>query len=193
MLVSAIHQQESAITYVPSHSHPPHLSRLSQSTGLISLSHTAHSAWLPILHMAMGMFLWYSLNSPHPLLPTLCPQSVLSTSASHFWWNQCQQRKVSPRSSRKNAKVKGRAEGQLRLQPDQHGKLWAFPGSDLWLYCLWSEQRATAMLRVPSCPPSFIESILIDPELKCLLALNITRGRYDFGLGCALPAPSSSH
>ena len=67
---------------------------------------------------------YYSLNSPHPLLPPLCPQFVLSTSASHFWWNHCQQRKVSTRTSSTNAKVKARAEGGLHLQPDQDGKLW---------------------------------------------------------------------
>ena len=60
MLVSAIHQHESTLWFpleppfhLPSQSHP---SRLSQSTVLSSLCHTANSHWLFILHMVMNMF-----------------------------------------------------------------------------------------------------------------------------------------
>lgn len=74
------------------------------------------------------------------------------------------------------------------MQPDQDGKLWAFRG--LRLVALLLVIRAEA-------PPPHAQSIFLSslqalspfsltPELKCLLALNITRGRHDFGLGCAL-------
>ena len=42
---------------------PLHPLRLSQSTSLSSLCHTANSRWLPALHMVMYMFPCYSLNS----------------------------------------------------------------------------------------------------------------------------------
>ena len=82
VLLSATHQHESAIgTHMsfplwasfpfPIPSHPP---RLSQSTGLSSLCHTAHSCLLSVLHMVVYMFAYYSLSSSHPLLPPLCPQ-----------------------------------------------------------------------------------------------------------------------
>ena len=59
----------------PSHLPPySNSSRLSQSSGLSFLSHTANSHWLSVSHMIEYMFLWYSLNSSHPLPPTLCPQ-----------------------------------------------------------------------------------------------------------------------
>ena len=61
----------------PCTSHPTHASRLSQSTGLSSLCHTANSHWLFILHMIMYMFQCFSVNLSQPLLPLLCPQSVL--------------------------------------------------------------------------------------------------------------------
>ena len=47
------------------------------STGLSSLSHTANSPWLSILHMVVYMFPCYSLMSSHPLLPLLCPKVCL--------------------------------------------------------------------------------------------------------------------
>ena len=55
----------------PSPSHP---SRLLLSPGLSSLSHTANSHWLSILHMVM-LFPYYSLHTSHPLLstPQPCP------------------------------------------------------------------------------------------------------------------------
>ena len=71
MLVSAKRQHESALgiheSLLPSWtSLPPptlsHPSRLSQSTSLNSLCHTANSHWLWILHMVMYMFQGYSLN-----------------------------------------------------------------------------------------------------------------------------------
>ena len=83
VLVSAIHQHESAIgihmsspswTSLPPPT-PSHPSRLSQSTGLSSLSHTANSHWQSILHMVMYMFPCYSLHSSHPL-PFLHPASI---------------------------------------------------------------------------------------------------------------------
>ena len=64
MLVSAIHQHESAIG-IPMSPHswtsfPPstssHPSRLLQSPGLSSLSHTANSHWLSILYTVLYMF-----------------------------------------------------------------------------------------------------------------------------------------
>ena len=48
---------------------PCHPSRLSQSPSLSSLSHTANSCWLSVLHMAVYMFSWQSPRSSHPLLP----------------------------------------------------------------------------------------------------------------------------
>ena len=69
VLVSAIHQHESAIgilmsppswTSLPP-STPSQCSRLLQSTGLSSLNHTANSHWLSILYMVLYMFPCYSL------------------------------------------------------------------------------------------------------------------------------------
>ena len=81
VLVSSIHQHETAIgIYVslpswtplpsPTLSHP---SRLSQSTRLSFLNHTANSHWLHILHMVMCMFQSYSLNLS-TLFLLLCAQ-----------------------------------------------------------------------------------------------------------------------
>ena len=78
LLVSAKHQHESAIGVCksppswtslssPSSSHP---SRLSQSPCLSSLSHTANSPRLSILHMVVYMFPSFSLHSSHSLLPS---------------------------------------------------------------------------------------------------------------------------
>ena len=53
---------------------PSHPARLSQSPGLSSLCHTAHSHWLSRSHVIMYMFPCYSLNSSHPLLPLLGPR-----------------------------------------------------------------------------------------------------------------------
>ena len=83
VLVSAIHQQESArgnpISPLSWTSLLPpftsHSSRLSQSIRLSSLSHTANSHLLSILYMVVYMFPRYSLHSSHPLLLPLplCP------------------------------------------------------------------------------------------------------------------------
>ena len=78
VLVSALHQHESARDIhmsLPSWaSFPPptpsHPSRLSQSPGLSTLSNTANSHWLSILHTAVYMFPCYSVRSSHPLLPS---------------------------------------------------------------------------------------------------------------------------
>ena len=79
MLVSPIHQRESAIGLhmsaslpLPTPSHP---SRLSQSTVLSSLHLTANSHWLSILHTAMyfSMLLSQFVPSlPSPLFPQVC-------------------------------------------------------------------------------------------------------------------------
>ena len=67
-------------TYVPSLLNPlpspipSHSSRLSQSTGLNSLSYTANFHLLSTLYMVMYMFPCYSPNSPHSLLSSLCLQ-----------------------------------------------------------------------------------------------------------------------
>ena len=53
---------------------PPQPSRLSQSTEFSFVCHTADSHWLSVLLTVIYMFPCYSLNSSHPLLPTLCPQ-----------------------------------------------------------------------------------------------------------------------
>ena len=74
---SILYQHESAIGI---HMSPPsgsslppptpfHHFRLLQSPGLSSVSHTANSHWLSILHMVVYMFPCYFLRSSHPLLP----------------------------------------------------------------------------------------------------------------------------
>ena len=81
VLVSAIHQHGSAMDlhmFPPSWAFlPPPIpsqpSRLSLSPGLTSLSHTANSHWLSILHMIVYMCPWYCLHSSHPLLPIPLP------------------------------------------------------------------------------------------------------------------------
>ena len=76
VLVSAIHQHESVIgiRMLPlSWTTPSHPSRLSQSMHFSSLSQTANSHWLSILHMVIYMFPYYSLHLSHPLPP---PPSV---------------------------------------------------------------------------------------------------------------------
>ena len=71
MLVSAIHPHESAIGI---HNCCPllltsHPSRLSQRTGLSSLSHIANSHWLSILHMVVYIFpCWASLVAQMPAM-----------------------------------------------------------------------------------------------------------------------------
>ena len=86
VLVSAIHQHESAIgyTYAPSLLNLPRtsdptvpLSGCHRTPGLNSLHHKANSHWLAILNMVMYMFQCHSFNPSHPLLPTLGPQCVL--------------------------------------------------------------------------------------------------------------------
>ena len=80
--MSALHQHQSATgihtslsswtsLLPPTQSHP---SRLSQNTGLSSLSHRANSHCVSVLPEWCLMFPCYSLNSSHPLLPLLCPQ-----------------------------------------------------------------------------------------------------------------------
>ena len=90
MLISAIQQHESTIsihmsppswTFLPPSS-LPHPSRLSQSTGLSSLHHTANSHWLSVLYRVMYIFQCCSLTSSHPPLPLLCPQVFLWVSTA---------------------------------------------------------------------------------------------------------------
>ena len=69
VLVSAIHQHESAEP--PSVSHSPHPSRLPQSAGQSSLGHTENSYWLSVFYVGMYMLPCSSLSSPHPLPPPL--------------------------------------------------------------------------------------------------------------------------
>ena len=69
-----MNQPQVYIGSLPSMSHP---SKLSQGIVLSSLCCTANPHWLSILHMVMCMFPGYALHSSHPLLPPLCPQSVL--------------------------------------------------------------------------------------------------------------------
>ena len=62
---------------------PSYPSRMSQRTGLSSLSHTTNSHWLSVFHMVVYMFPWYSLHSSHLLLP---PQPhVHKSPLSHPW------------------------------------------------------------------------------------------------------------
>ena len=84
VLISAIHQHELSVGIhisPPSWSSlpppaPSHPSRLSQSPGLSSLSHTANSHWLSILHVLVYMFPCCSLHSAYPLLSaTIHPHS----------------------------------------------------------------------------------------------------------------------
>ena len=77
MLVSAISTWIShRLTDVPSLLNlpptPSHRSRLSRSTSLSSLSHTASSHWLSSYGWWCVCFLLS--RSSHPLLPALCPQ-----------------------------------------------------------------------------------------------------------------------
>ena len=81
MLVSTIHQHESAIgKYMSSPSWaslPPsissHPSRLSQrQIGATWITQKFH--WQSILYMTIHMFQGYSLNLSHSLIPLLCPQ-----------------------------------------------------------------------------------------------------------------------
>ena len=89
VLVSAIYQLESLIGICMS---PPSLTslplstpfnpfRLSQSTGLSSLQHTASSQWLSVLYMVMYMFQCYSQSVPPSPCPTVST-CLFSMSAS---------------------------------------------------------------------------------------------------------------
>ena len=84
VLVSAIYHRESAIgvrmsttfwTSLPSPI-PPHRCRLSQSWVKLPAA-ASHSHWLSVLHMVIYMFPCCFRSSSHPLLPLLCPKSVL--------------------------------------------------------------------------------------------------------------------
>ena len=69
-----MNQPQVYIGSLPPMSHP---SKLSQGVVLSSLCYTENPHWLSILHTVMCMFPCYALHSSHPLLPPLCPQSVL--------------------------------------------------------------------------------------------------------------------
>ena len=89
MLVSAIHQHESATgihmsppSWIPLPSPAPsHLLRLSQSTGLSLLCHTAKSHLLSVLHMVIYMFPHYSQFVP-PFPSSIVCTSLFSMYAS---------------------------------------------------------------------------------------------------------------
>ena len=100
VLVSAKHQNESAIglsmspptwTSLP----PPsqsHLSGLLPSPGLSSLSHTANSHWLSILHMVMYVSMLLSPclpPSPSPLNPNSVHKFVLNVCVSTAVLQKC--------------------------------------------------------------------------------------------------------
>ena len=69
---SAICIHISPLSPIPSHS-----SKSSQSTRLGSLCLRAASHQLSVLPMILYICQCYFLNSSHPLLPLLCPQSIL--------------------------------------------------------------------------------------------------------------------
>ena len=75
VLISTIHQHASAIgVHMPlPPPTPPLPSRLSQSTRLSFLHHTATFHWLPVSHTAMSMLPCYSVTSSQPFLPLLRP------------------------------------------------------------------------------------------------------------------------
>ena len=81
MLVCTKYQHESTVGLtVPLHLNIPPTAlptpplRSLQSPTLNSLSHTANSHWLSILHMVIYMFPFYSLHISYPLLPPApCP------------------------------------------------------------------------------------------------------------------------
>ena len=62
---------------------PSHPSRLSRSTGVSSLCHTADSHWLSILRMVIYMWYCYSLNLSHSLLP---PEKAIAPHSSTLAW-----------------------------------------------------------------------------------------------------------
>ena len=77
----------------PSHLHTPsHASRLSQSTGLSWLCHTANSHLLSLLYMIMSMCPCCSPNRSHPLLPPGCPQVCFLCPHLHVLY--CESRKL---------------------------------------------------------------------------------------------------
>ena len=91
VLVSAIHQHESARgihvsppsrTPLPSPS-PTHPSRLSQSTGLSFLCHTAHFRLLSLLHTGMYVSMLVSQLVPHS--PSLTVSTVLFSRSVSPW------------------------------------------------------------------------------------------------------------
>ena len=87
VLASAVHQYElvtgihMSLLNPPLISHPipstsSPTSRLSQTSALSSLGHTANSHLQSVLHMVMYMFPCYSLKSFYPLLPPLFSMSA---------------------------------------------------------------------------------------------------------------------
>ena len=91
--VFAIHQHESAIgiymppvtaeppSHLPLH---PNSASYNRAPDLSSLSHTANSHWLSILHMVMYMFQCYSINSTSISSPTVSA-SLFSVSSLPPW------------------------------------------------------------------------------------------------------------
>ena len=81
-----------SLSSLPPTSHPPtpsRPSRLSQSRGLSSLSHTANPHWLSIFQMLVCMFPYYSVSicptlsflPPPPLCPEVCSLCCISIPA----------------------------------------------------------------------------------------------------------------
>ena len=65
--------------FEPSHLSPHHTAPgYHRALALGSLYHISNSHWLSVFHVAMYMFKCFSLKSSHPLIPPLCPKSVLS-------------------------------------------------------------------------------------------------------------------
>ena len=81
-------------TSLPHHSTPLGCHR---EPDLSSLHHRANSHWLSILHTVIRMFQCYSLNSSHPLLPSLCPQlcSLCLHLVDLLWFNLNSERSLA--------------------------------------------------------------------------------------------------
>ena len=73
------HTDDPSLLNLPPVRHPIHPSRLPQSTGLSSLSRTANSHWVSVLHTAVYMFPCSSPFIPPSSFFSLCPQVCFLT------------------------------------------------------------------------------------------------------------------